>query len=67
VDDPKGGEENVENDRVVMHNLQADYHAVTAGELYHVAMHKYCALLTWQVTPRAVRDFTAVSPLANQF
>ena len=27
----------------VVHNLHANYHAVTAGELYHVAMHKYCA------------------------
>ncbi len=51
----------VENNNDVVHNPQADYHAVTAGELYHVAMHKYCALLTSQVTPPAVRDFTAVS------
>jgi hypothetical protein len=51
----------VENDNHVVHNPQADYHAVTAGELYHVAMHKYCALLTLQIKPPAVRDFTAVS------
>ncbi len=35
----------------VVHNLHANVHAVTAGELYHVAMHKNCAVLTWLPTP----------------
>ena len=54
----------VENNDVAAFNLPADYCAVTAIELYHVAMHKYCALLTLQVRVQvrqlAVRDFRAV-------
>jgi hypothetical protein len=50
----------------VVHNLHANYHAVTAGELYHVAMHKYCALLTPQIRLQAVRDFKAFQPVLSR-
>jgi hypothetical protein len=50
----------------VVHNLHANYHAVTAGELYHVAMHKHCALLTPQIRQPMVLDFKAFQSVLSR-